>query len=112
MNPLIKRIQQELSDDLRRPPWKGSKNKLAGHCYIACEALFHITRRVLRPYHVKHLGQPHWFLIEPLSGKVIDPTAGQFKKPVPYHLGRCCGFLTQGPSKRAQILLDRLKGKR
>ena len=31
-------IAESLTDDLRRPPWRGSPNPLAGHCYVASEA--------------------------------------------------------------------------
>lgn len=100
-----------LTDDLRREPWKGHTNVYAGHCYVASEALFHLlggysagwTARYLR-----HEGSPHWFL-QHKDGTVIDPTEDQFSTPVPYHLGRGIGFLTSQPSKRARVLIDRLK---
>lgn len=99
-----------LTDDLRRPPWRGHPNPLAGHCYVVSEVLYHLAggrQSGLTPQFIQHEGQPHWFL-RASDGAVIDPTAKQFETPVPYDLAKGCGFLTRGPSKRAQILLDRI----
>jgi len=52
----IKRPAMYLSDDLRRPPWKGDPNPLAGHCYVASEALYHLLGDKWKPEHVKHEG--------------------------------------------------------
>ena len=104
---LVGKIRAALTDDLRRPPWRGNPNPLAGHCYVACEALFHATGRRLRPHFVRHEGAPHWFLRD-ARGNVIDPTAGQFQSTPDYAQGRGKGFLTQKPSKRAAIVLARL----
>ena len=38
MQQLIDKIIDNLTDDLRKKPWNGSKNKVAGHCYVASEA--------------------------------------------------------------------------
>ncbi len=111
----IKRIGDRLvaclpeSDDLRRAPWKGSKNPLSGHCYVINEALYHLTdasKSGLHPTGIKHEGGPHWYLVHD-NGEVIDLTSGQFKTPVPYSEGRGRGFLTKLPSKRAQELIRR-----
>ncbi len=96
-----------LTDDLRRKPWKGSPNPLAGHCYLACEVLSHISDGKLKPYFVRHEGAPHWFLKDE-NGNVLDPTVGQFNTTPDYTKGRGKGFLTKKPSKRAKIVLDRL----
>lgn len=105
---LVRAVENALTDELRRMPWKGSENAKAGHCYVACEALFHLTGGKLRPFFVKHEGAPHWFLKGP-NGEIVDPTAEQFKTPVPYEQGKGKGFLTKQPSKRAQIVIDRVK---
>lgn len=100
-----------LTDDLRRPPWRGNKNPLAGHCYVASEVLYHFlggARSGLKPQFVVHEDQPHWFLKDE-DGGVIDPTAGQFDTPVPYDQAVGKGFLTRQPSKRAQTVLDRMR---
>lgn len=107
---LITRVVQSLDDSLRRKPWKGNPNLLAGHCYVASEALYYLLggkSSGLTPQVIRHEDSPHWFLKSD-NGMVYDPTAGQFKTPVPYEQGRGCGFLTNKPSKRAQILIDRV----
>ena len=100
----------EVSDDLRRPPWRGAPNPLAGHCYVASEALFHLMggpAAGLTPHTVRVGDAVHWFLRN-ARGDVLDLTAAQFDCEVPYHLSRGRGFLTRGPSKRARTLMDRM----
>lgn len=105
---LVRLVQESLDDSLRRAPWKGSENAMAGHCYVACEALFHLTGGQLRPFFVKHENAPHWFL-KAKDGTVVDPTHEQFGSPVPYENGVGKGFLTKLPSKRAQVVIDRVR---
>ena len=107
---LIAKLRNALSDDLRRPPWRGSPNPIAGHCYVASEALFHLLggrEAGITIYRIRHENQPHWFLRDG-TGVVLDPTADQFATPVPYELGRRTGFLTREPSRRARVLMSRL----
>lgn len=107
---LVKSVRSVLTDDLRNAPYKGSCNPMTGHCYVASEALYHAMGGAaagLKPMFVKHEGSPHWFL-KTKDGGIIDPTADQFKTPVPYHLGKGKGFLTKQPSKRAREVLDRV----
>ena len=108
LRKLVKAVENALTDDLRRAPWKGSPNAKAGHCYVACEALSHLTGGQFKPYFIQHEGAPHWFLKGP-TGTVLDPTFEQFKSKVPYREGKGKGFLTKQPSKRAQIVIDRVK---
>jgi ribosomal protein S18 acetylase RimI-like enzyme len=110
---IVQKVREALTDDLRRAPWKGNTNCYAGHCYVASEALYHMLGGAAggwKPMHVKHEGAPHWYLQND-SGEVIDPTAEQFKTAVPYSKGKGKGFLTKQPSKRAQIVMDRVQGK-
>lgn len=103
-------LLDHLTDDLRRPPWRGHPNPLAGHCYVASEALYHLMGGKgagLTPQFVRHEDQPHWFLRHQ-DGTIVDPTAEQFGTPVPYDQARGCGFLTKNPSRRAQVVLDRM----
>lgn len=102
----IERPAMYLSDDLRRTPWKGHPNPLAGHCYVASEALYHLLGDDWKPEHVNHEGASHWYLRHRETGEILDVTAGQFDTPVPYDLGRGRGFLTREPSKRASILMS------
>lgn len=104
-------ISDFLTDDLRRPPWKGHENPLRGHCYVASEALYHILggkSSGLTPCSLKVGQETHWFLRDS-EGTILDPTAGQFEEPPDYNLGRGRGFLTRSPSKRAEILIYRVK---
>ncbi len=107
---LVGRIQDALSDDLRREPWQGSKNCLAGHCYAASEALYHLLGGQdsgYVPQQVHHEGASHWYLRHGQTGHIIDPTADQFQDPVPYDQGKGKGFLTAKPSHRARIIIER-----
>lgn len=104
------RIVAVLTDDLRRAPWKGNANPVAGHCYVASEALWHTIggpASSWRPSFIRHEGAPHWYLTHK-TGRVIDLTAAQFNSAPPYADGRRAAFLTQHPSKRARILMSRL----
>lgn len=107
MHKLVKKIQRCLTDDLRRPPYRGNSNPLTGHCYVASEAIYHLWAREqgYKPYFIRHEGSPHWFLRNN-AGTVIDPTSGQFKTNVDYARGIGKGFLTRLPSKRARILMN------
>lgn len=87
------------------------------NCYRASEALYHALggkEAGLTPMRIRHEGTSHWYLRwlvpsadERLEPEVyyIDPTSGQFDTPVPYHEGHGCGFLTPGPSVKAQRFL-------
>lgn len=96
-----------LTDELRRKPYSGSSNSLAGHCYVASEAVFHLFKGTYYPCFVRHEGHPHWFLRSVKDNSVLDVTAGQFSTDVPYTLGVRKGFLTKQPSKRARIVMAR-----
>lgn len=118
---LIDRCLASLTDELRRAPWRGDPNQLAGHCYVASEALYHALGGRdggWRPMRVGMLwhGQicTHWFLTGPRR-EILDVTAAQFDE-VPRFRGmsgayldaRGCGFLTAYPSRRARIVLARM----
>ena len=110
---IIERLQAILSkcDYLRREPWKGSANPLAGHCYVASEALSHLLKAQGKSGWVAQVAQvhggPHWWLRHKETGEVLDPTASQFEGPVPYETGKNIGFLTKDPSKRALHVLNK-----
>lgn len=103
-------VQQALSccDDLRSKEYQGLSNHLAGHCYVASEALYHMLPEAnLKPCTVNHEGVTHWFLRCRDTGTVYDPTEGQFGRPVAHADGVGRGFLTKEPSKRAKELMAR-----
>lgn len=107
----MKKIQHVLPEcaDLRKEEYKSNPHPLAGHCYVASEALFHLAKRegvTLRPMHIRHEGVSHWYL-KMESGFVLDPTEVQFTTFVDYPAGKGKGFLTTQPSKRAAELIRR-----
>lgn len=84
-----------------------------GCCYPAAEVLYHLWGKYngFKPATKRsspRRGDLHWFLRHP-DGRILDPTASQFgNDPFDYTGARGCGFLTKQPSKRAQILLNRM----
>jgi len=105
MDELIARIQAALSPDLLKPGYEHA-HPLGGHCYVASEALWHLTGCVLHVYRARDpQGITHWWLQD--GDKIIDPTAAQYTTP-PYEQGRRAGFLTKNPSRRARILMEKL----
>ena len=109
---MIKRIQAALTPDLLLPRYRGSTNPLAGHCYAASEALYHLLGGKEAGYRPVSLRLSpclvHWWIEGP-GGEVLDPTARQFSEPVAYHKGRGRGFLTRQPSARADEIIRRIK---
>lgn len=114
---LVERIQSVLSPNLLKMSWKDRAHPMAGHCYHASEALYHLwgKHNGYEPAHVEvYMGKEwgwigHWYLIGH-AGTVIDPTVEQFgRRRVSYVQGRRCGFLTKKPSKKAQEVMRRLK---
>lgn len=103
------RIRQCLSDDLRKPRYRDSPSRMAGHCYVASEAALHVLGESWKPEVVKHEGETHWYLRHRETGEIFDATADQFQTTPPYCEGIGKGFLTKQPSKRAKVLLARLR---
>jgi len=96
-------IKKCLTDDLLAPGH-------TGHCYVASEAYYHIVGKEegFQPCQMKVDGVSHWWLRR--GSEVIDITSDQFGYEVNYwhKSARCRGFLTKEPSKRAQVLIDRV----
>jgi hypothetical protein len=115
---LIKRIQKALTPDLLKEEYKNSGGHYTyGHCYAASEALYHILggkEAGLRACVGRGAEGTHWWVID-RKGNILDPTAEQFtsigQKP-PYAKGRCTGFLTSYPSKRAAEIIRRVIDKK
>ncbi len=112
---LIARIQAALTPDLLSKTYQSCANDhpVAGHCYIAAEALFHalggkaagLTAQVAKD----PTGGTHWWLKD-AKGARWDPTQEQytdFGLEPPYAEGRNVGFLTRKPSRRARLILSR-----
>ena len=89
---------------------------LYGLCYVMAEAIYFNggKKRGLRPYRATIIDSmtderiSHWWL-EDRNGKVVDPTADQFKHPFPYHFGKPAGFLTKQQSRRSVELTIALR---
>lgn len=102
-----------MSDGMRRnlkPPGAVARavERVAGpgDCYPAAEVVYHAAggkKAGLTPAQVEHEGQSHWF-VRGEHGKVYDPTADQFKTPVPYEEAVGRGFLTKKPSRRGRAM--------
>jgi hypothetical protein len=107
---LVERVRAALTDELRKPKYRGKTPASAGHCYVASEALYHLlggSEAGWKPISVRHEGEPHWYLQNERTGCRVDATEDQFCTAVP--AGRGKGFLTKHPSKRAQILMARVR---
>lgn len=115
MDNLIKKIQSSLSNELLKGRWKNQSHPLEGHCYIATEALYHLLgNQEWKPMCASYIDEKgkatHWWLINKMTGDILDPTKEQYYPDIPpYHLGKGVGFLTKNPSKRAKIVIDRVK---
>jgi len=108
---LVERARACVSDELRKAPWRGSSNRMAGHCYVVSEALYHLMggkAAGIVPLHMVHDGVSHWAL-RLADGSVLDATADQFITQPDYSKAVGSGFLTKRPSKRAGILLERIE---
>lgn len=111
---LARLIKANLSDDLRKPKYRGSSNRLKGHCYVASEAFFHLcgAKTLWTPGTLKHEGDTHWVLRNRQSGKIVDITAKQFTTVPDYDSFRGRGFLTKKPSKRTKFLINKIMEKK
>lgn len=111
VSALVERIRACLTDDLLTPDQRRRERRTpsAGHCYVASEALWHLTGRTLSAFQMRHEGNSHWFLFDFDNDEVIDPTADQFATLPPYGEARHMSFLTKEPSKRARVLIARVR---
>lgn len=100
-------VQSVLTAELLKPAYRRaaelSKRKFIGHCYVASEALYHLLGGKAKGYRSVNLSKqlapefgPHWW-VESAGGEVIDVTAEQFDKPVPYGLGSYKAWITSLP---------------
>ena len=110
MKTIVDEIHDALTPDLLKKGY-GGEHPLAGHCYVASEAFWHITEKCLHVYRARDdFGVVHWWL-ENENGDIYDLTAGQYTdcgREPPYTKGRRSGFLTKEPSKRAAELIRRV----
>jgi hypothetical protein len=83
---------------------------MRGNCYVTSEALYHLMggkSAGWKPMTVRTAKDVHWYL-QHSSGLILDATAHQFPPGdgPDYSKGRGRGFLTKGPSHRAQQLMQ------
>jgi hypothetical protein len=115
---IISSVQRSLTPDLLRPEYRGrnATNPMFGHCYVATEAFYHLTKEEcpgrFSIYHGKDDdGIVHWWLHDNYEIRIVDLTADQYlslnRKP-PYEKGRAGFFLTKNPSKRAVIVMEKV----
>ena len=116
----MRAVRTKLTSDLLKPSYRMSnrKNPMAGHCAVATQSLYHLLggkRAGYTPMQLWHEGASHWYL-RAKDGHVLDATADQFRTSVPYHEGVARGFMTprqgrrtQPPSRRAQMVIDRVR---
>ena len=69
-------------------------NRLTGHCFVATEVFWELTKRLEKNYNyvpcfVKHEGDSHWFAKNLNNGHIVDLTAGQFETIPNYNMGKC-----------------------
>ena len=105
-------ILRALDNSLRRQKYQNNPNPVAGHCYVSSEALYYLLggpQGEWMPQFIRHESEPHWFLRHRRTGAVLDLTASQFQTSVPYAKGRRQAFLTSGPSRRAQVVIARVR---
>lgn len=94
-------------------------HELAGHCYVASEAYYHLHdgQTEWTPQHVEvkwthgttKCKTPHWFLQSKSGDRVVDLSAEQFEFrgiDVPYESARGRGFVPPTPSKRAKEVIE------
>ena len=94
------------------------KSPTEGHCYAAAEALYHFLGGKEAGYTPQvasfmegDIKCTHWW-IKYKNGDILDPTAEQFTAigyEPPYTSSKGAGFLTKNPSKRAAVIMDRVR---
>lgn len=110
--------EKYLTPDLLKEKYRVKKGvpKTYGHCYVACEAMWHLGLKHLlyKPFRARDdEGNVHWWFYSETFDKIIDPTASQYTErglEPPYERGRAGGFLTKEPSFRAKLLMIRIVG--
>lgn len=123
INPLelIKLIQSFFDPKMLYPEYRKNwteSNPTYGFCYIASEALYHLYGKYNHyiPTQAKDdKGVSHWWLECTLSKyltAILDPTREQYisvGRHPPYLTGKQRHFLTNQPSKRSQILINKVE---
>lgn len=116
LNQIINKVRSVLTNDLRKKRYRQLKNPVAGHCYIASEAVYHLlgpAKANYVPCWLKVGNDTHIYLKNRLTGAVVDPTKDQFPHTLDYTKGKPFGWMgpygNKVPSKRTQVVLERVK---
>lgn len=111
----LKAIQKNLSEDLLKKEFKTEglekNHPFYGHCYVASEALWHLTNQHLTIHRAKDDHNiTHWWLQN--GSEKVDPTQSQYTDfgiDPPYNHGKRAHFLTgKTISQRSKTLLLRM----
>jgi hypothetical protein len=107
------RIQRYLRQhpELRNKRYASDEGGLAGHCYVASEAMRYFFPESFSACYLRYEGGTHWYLENLFDGEVVDLTVEQFDFTPDYSLGVGCGFLTRDPSKRAWQVIQAVGGR-
>jgi hypothetical protein len=87
-----------------------------GHCYVASEVLYHMIKdsgNYSACCARDERGVVHWWIVDNETSKIYDTTSDQYYSRglvPPYSNGKKTGFLTKDPSKRALIVMQKMKG--
>jgi hypothetical protein len=108
---LMSDIRGVLSPDLLKKEYHSENaiNPMFGHCYVATEALYYLLNDPVRYRPARDI--VHWWLVDLYENRIWDATKDQYLsvgKVPPYQNGKRSGFLTNFPSKRCKIVLNRL----
>jgi hypothetical protein len=104
---LIRKLQSVVTPELIQKRYRGSR-PLSGACYIVSEALYHLWGKAsgYAPATIALENGTHWFLVK--GNVIVDPTVSQFDYIPTYTNFHHRTFLTKQPSKRAQVLINRV----
>jgi len=111
-------IRSNLTPELLKPQYRieNSINPMFGHCYVASEVLYHMIKdsgNYSACCARDERGVVHWWIVDNETSKIYDTTSDQYYSRglvPPYSNGKKTGFLTKDPSKRALIVMQKMKG--
>jgi hypothetical protein len=107
-----------LNDDYQPP--RELEHPLAGHCYIASEAYYHLSDSEWTPQFInvewrkdgRGHRTAHWFLESRSRDRVVDLTVEQFEEndvSVMHGRSRGRGFVPPTPSDRATTVMENIE---
>jgi hypothetical protein len=120
---LMEKVKSVLSPSLLTPEWrekvKPGDDPFKGFCYVVTEAVWYLWGKEhgLKPQRVVFEGNAHWYLEDPYTEEIIDPTASQFGgreayycEDVPYADGKGAMFPSYPrKSNRCKELIRRIE---